>query len=285
MKINKYLRRLPMWVLSGLACGGFGFPLSALAAATSVSLVGLTFSPAVVTINVGDEVLWTWNSPSHSTTSDTVGLWDSGTHSAPFSFAHTFTTAGAFPYHCSNPFHAAMKGSVTVAAVANVPPTATLTNPADGMVLSAPGALTLAATASDSDGSIASVRFLQGTASLANLTSSPYSLTVSNLGAGSYTFSTVATDNGGLSATNVITVHVVAAAPIVLSSPQRLSVSSFQFSYSANPGLSYVVFRGSALSDLFPISTNKATGSTLDFQDTNATGGVNFYGVHLVPNP
>ncbi|MCX6929767.1 MAG: Ig-like domain-containing protein [Verrucomicrobia bacterium] len=274
-----------MLVLSGLACGAFGLPLSALATSASVSLVGLTFSPPAVTINVGDQVVWTWNSPSHSTTSDTAGLWDSGIHSAPFSFSHTFTTAGAFPYHCSNPFHTTMKGSVTVVAVANVPPTVSLTKPADGILLSAPATLTLSATASDPDGSIANVQFLRGTTSLATLTSSPYSVTVSNLAAGDYTFSAVATDNGGLSATSAITVHVVTPVPIVLRSPQRLSVSSFQFSYSASPGLSYVVFRGAALSDLLPISTNKATSSTVDFLDTNATGGVNFYGVHSVPNP
>jgi plastocyanin len=274
-----------MLVLAGLACGAFGFPLSALAAVTNVSVVSFTYVPVAVTISVGDEVDWTWNGPSHSTTSDTAGLWDSGIHSTPFSFPHTFTTAGTFPYHCSNPFHTSMKGSVTVVAVGNVPPTVTFTNPADGTILSAPATLTLAATASDSDGSIANVQFLQGTSSLSNVTSSPYSVTVNNLGAGDYTFSAVATDNGGLSATNAITIHVVTPTPVVLSALQRPSPTSFQFSYSANVGLRYVVQRSGDLTSFTPISTNTATSNPATFLDDGATGAVNFYRVDLLPNP
>ena len=73
--------------------------------------------------------------------------------------------------------------------------------------------------------------------------------------------------------------------PIALSAPQRLSASTFQFSYSANPGLTYVVQRGTNLAELPPISTNTATSSTVTFTDTAATGPLNFYGVHLLLNP
>jgi len=52
----------------------------------------------------------------------------------------------------------------------------------------------------------------------------------------------------------------------------RLSVSVFQFSYSANPGLSYVVLRSGALSTLSPISTNKAGSSLENFLDNGVTG-------------
>jgi hypothetical protein len=57
--------------------------------------------------------------------------------------------------------------------------------------------------------------FFQGTASLGSVTSTPYSQTITNLGAGDYLFSAVATDAGGLTATNAISVHVVT---LVLSS-------------------------------------------------------------------
>ncbi len=96
--------RLVLWRLAGWA---FICALSGRAATTNVSVLNtLTYMPVAVTINEGDTVQWTWSgtSASHSSTSDT-GLWDSGIHSAPFSFPLSFTSAGTFPYHCSNPFH------------------------------------------------------------------------------------------------------------------------------------------------------------------------------------
>jgi hypothetical protein len=178
-----------------------------------------------------------------------------------------------------------MRGTVTVQGAGNVPPTVAVTNPPDGAVLSAPATIALAATAADSDGSVANVQFFQGTAPLANVTSIPYSVAVNNLGAGDYTFSAVATDNGGLSATNAIVVHVVTPVPVVLSALQRPSPSSFQFNYSANVGLRYVVQRSSDLANFFTFVTNTATSNPMTFLDTVATGPVNFYRVGLLPNP
>jgi plastocyanin len=289
MKTKKRLRHLHTLVLSGLVGGAFGFPLSALAAViTNVSVVNtLTYIPVAVTINAGDTVEWDWSgtSASHSSTSDT-GLWDSGIHSAPFSFPFVFTNAGTFPYHCSNPFHTTMKGSVTVLAAADLPPTVTVTNPPDGTVLSAPATVTLAATASDPDGgSVTNVQFFQGTTSLTNVTSGPYSVAVKNLGAGDYTFSAVATDNGGLSATNAIVVHVVTPVSVVVSALQRPSPTSFQFSYSANVGLRYVILRSGDLTGFSPISTNTAASNPVTFLDNGAAGAENFYRVGLLPNP
>src|SRR6266571_3387217 len=82
--------------------------------------------------------------------------------------------------------------------------------PPNGAVFSAPATFALKASATDSDGTVTNVQFLQGASSLGNVTSSPYSIAVNNLTAGDYTFSAVATDNGGLKATNVVSVHVVA---------------------------------------------------------------------------
>jgi plastocyanin len=251
-----------------------------------VSIVNFTYVPDSVTINANDTVQWTWNASPHSSTSDTNGLWDSGIQSVPFSFSVPFANAGTFPYHCTlHVISHNMRGTVIVQAAADVPPTVTITNPPDGTVLSAPATIALVATASDSDGSVTNVQFFQGTTSLANVTSSPYSVGVSNLGAGDYTFSAVATDNGGLRATNAIAVHVVTPMPVVLSAVQRPSPTSFQFSYSANVGLSYVVLRSGALPGFSPINTNLAAGNPVTFLDNGATGAVNFYRVGRLPNP
>jgi hypothetical protein len=173
------------------------------------------FSPASVTINVNDQVLWSWQSDYHSTTSNT-GLWNSGVYNTGFMYYHTFTAAGSFPYYCT--VHL-FTGSVTVQTV-NVPPTVALTNPPSGAVLVAPAAFTLQATAADSDGSVTSVKFFQGNTLLGSVGTAPYTLPVSGLAAGTYTFSAVATDNGGLSATNAITVYVIGP-PVITANPQN----------------------------------------------------------------
>ena len=285
MKIKHSLKHWSLAAVCGMVGWGLICPLPSQAAVTNVSVVSFTYVPVAVTINAGDTVQWDWNGLSHSSTSDTV-LWDSGLNSPPHSFSWPFTTAGTFPYHCSNLLHTLMKGSVTVLPAANLPPTVTITNPPDGTVLSEPATIALAATASDSGGgSVTNVQFFQGTTSLTNVTSSPYGVAVNNLGAGDYTFSAVATDNGGLSKTNAIVVHVVTPVPVVLSALQRPAPTSFQFNYSANVGLRYVVLRSGDLTSLTPISTNTAASNPETFLDNGAAGAVNYYRVGRLPNP
>ena len=67
----------------------------------------MSFSPNSVSITAGDTVQWNWKSTFHSVTSDSADeSYDSGVHtSLPFSFTHTFSTPGSFPYHCTCPWH------------------------------------------------------------------------------------------------------------------------------------------------------------------------------------
>jgi hypothetical protein len=64
----------------------------------------LQFLPDPVNISVGDTVRWTWGDNGHSSTSGTPGfpngLWDSGIQNQPYTFSHTFNSAGSFPYYC-----------------------------------------------------------------------------------------------------------------------------------------------------------------------------------------
>lgn len=86
---------------------------------TTVTASGVTFSPANLTINVGDAVKWT-SSGTHTITSgassSTPGAGDmfDETLSDAQTFTFVFNTAGSFPYFCR--FHEAngMKGTVTV---------------------------------------------------------------------------------------------------------------------------------------------------------------------------
>lgn len=275
---NKLLHRVRV-VLAGCALGCS--PLAGAVNVANVSIVNFAFSPATVNISVNDSVKWTWAGAPHSTTSDT-GLWDSGIFGTGATFTRVFTSAGSFPYHCT--VHPFMQGAINVQA-ANVPPQITISSPANGSVVAAPATIDLSATATDSDGTVTNVQFLQGTALLRNVANPPYSATARDLAAGDYLFSAVASDNGGVEATNTITIHVVTPVPIFLSKPQRPSRGSFQFSYSVNPGLRYVVRRSADLIHWIPLVTNTATTSTAMFLDQNATGSVAFYQVGRLPNP
>ena len=63
---------------------------------------------SLTTIQAGETVEWDWSSGTHSTTSGTCTsgfcspdfIWDSQVHDTPFSFTHTFATAGTYSYFC-----------------------------------------------------------------------------------------------------------------------------------------------------------------------------------------
>jgi plastocyanin len=277
-------RRPARYALAGwaIAC-----PLSGQTAVANVSIGDSFFNPTSSTINVNDQVKWTWTGAIlHSTTSDT-GLWDTSTHGTGFTFSRIFTAAGSFPYHCT-PHASFMKGTITVQAANNTPPSVAITSPTDGATFAAPWTGTIHATVSDPDDTVSKVDFFAGTNRLGAVTNplANVSFVVTNLAATNYTLKAVATDSrGATNASAVVAIKVVTPVPIVLGTPRRVSASAFQFEYSATPGLSYGVQRSGALPLFSSISTNTATNSTVIFLDNNATGSVNFYGVHLLPNP
>lgn len=91
--------------------------------------------------------------------------------------------------------------TVTVSA-ANQAPKVTLTFPSNGARYKAPAAVTLKATASDSDGTIAKVEFYNGSTLVATDTTSPYSASFSGIPAGTYSIQAKAYDNKGATATS-----------------------------------------------------------------------------------
>lgn len=86
----------------------------------SVNITGFAFSPATISIKVGDTVTWTNNDTDVHTVTADGGQFDSGiinkvaTGPPPTSFTRTFSAAGTFPYHCN--VHPAMTGTVQVTA-------------------------------------------------------------------------------------------------------------------------------------------------------------------------
>lgn len=84
----------------------------------------------------------------------------------------------------------------------NSVPTVSITSPANGATFTAPATISIAANASDADGSISQVEFFNGSTSLGIDNTSPYAVTWSNVAQGNYTITAVATDNSGAKTTS-----------------------------------------------------------------------------------
>ena len=150
-----------------LAIAGFALGVAALAgpisaAASAVSIVDRTFSPANITVAAGDTVTWTVTKSidePHSVTSgkpgaaDTGKVFDSGIKLTKNgdTFSYTFGAAGEFDYFCT--VHgAAMSGHVTVVAAAGGGGTSASPGSSAGSAAS-PGASAAASPASGAEAS------------------------------------------------------------------------------------------------------------------------------------
>jgi plastocyanin len=100
---------------------GSGVGSVALAADHAVDIAGFAFSPATVTVAVGDTVTWTnGDAVNHTATADDASF-NTGTIAAGSSRSATFSTAGTFAYHCS--IHPAMTATIVVTSSSTPPPT------------------------------------------------------------------------------------------------------------------------------------------------------------------
>ena len=102
-------------------------------------------------------------------------------------------------------------GAVTTSAVRNVtvsiatsnqPPASSLTAPGAGAVYTAPALVAITATASDTDGTVAMVEFYAGATLIGSDATAPYSMSWSNVAAGSYSLTAVARDDDGSTTTS-----------------------------------------------------------------------------------
>ncbi|MEZ0393375.1 MAG: Ig-like domain-containing protein, partial [Pseudobdellovibrionaceae bacterium] len=106
--------------------------------------------------------------------------------------------------------------SVTQPPPANVGPSVSITSPSNGSSFSSGMSVAINASASDSDGSVSKVEFFSGSLKLGEDLTAPYSLTMSNVAAGSYSLVARATDNAGAIANSAavsITVNAIVQPP------------------------------------------------------------------------
>jgi LPXTG-motif cell wall-anchored protein len=120
--------------LLGLSPGARGQTAHA-ASDTTVTIADFSFTPASITIHVGDTVTWTNHGPSAHTATANNGNFNTGVLQKGRSASHTFNTAGTFSYICS--IHPFMHGTIVVLAnttsttpTTTTPATTTATAPA-----------------------------------------------------------------------------------------------------------------------------------------------------------
>ena len=124
---------------------------------------------------------------------------------APYTYAWTGVAAGTYSLTAkATDDDGYMTTSDAVSVTVNTvgtPPTVALTAPLGTDTFYAPAAVNLAATATDSDGTIAKVEFYNGATKLGEDTSAPYTCAWTSVAAGSYSLTAKATDNDG----NIVT--------------------------------------------------------------------------------
>src|SRR5204863_1633344 len=94
----------------------------------------------------------------------------------------------------------------------DIPPAVTLVPPAAGATYTAPVTIALSANASDTDGTVTQVGFYSGASLIGTDATAPYTFSWTNVPAGSYRLTAIATDNAGVSTTSTA-VNITVAAP------------------------------------------------------------------------
>jgi plastocyanin len=111
----------------------------------AVGIADFHFTPATLTIHVGDTVTWTNSGPSGHTATARDGSFNTGQLSRGHSAAHTFTAPGTYAYFCS--IHPFMHGTVTVLAATTSPAPAAATPNGSNATTPAPTATAATPTA------------------------------------------------------------------------------------------------------------------------------------------
>jgi hypothetical protein len=180
---------------------------------------------------------------------------------------------GSFAYDRSTP-----------ASVAPPTPNATVDHPASGAVFAAPANVNITATAAVSSGTVTDVQFFANNTSLGSATTAPFSVTASNLAAGPYALTAVATASGISATSPAVNITVVNPAPVVISGVSVIT-NQINFNYTADTGLSYFVQRSSNFVTWTSFPTNVATSNPVAFSASLPLSSFKFYRVGQAPNP
>ncbi|MFN8437948.1 MAG: Ig-like domain-containing protein [Cytophagales bacterium] len=160
-----------------------------------------------------------------------------------------------------NPSPSACSACSTSTTTTNVAPTVSITSPTASASFTAPATVTITANAADSDGTIASVAFYNGSTLLGTDASSPYSYSWTNVAAGTYTIKAIATDNSGATTTSATVTFTVIAA--TTNKAPTVSITSPTASTSFTAPATVAITANAADSDGSIASVAFYNGSTL----------------------
>ena len=142
---------------------------------------------------------------------------------SPYTYTYEEAEAGTHIFYAvAEDNDGATTTSETVEVAVNALPTVSLT--ASSSSINEGESVTVRATASDTDGSIASVKFYRNDTLVATDTSSPYTHTYTNAAAGTHSFAAIATDDDGATTTSETLSVTVNDVPTVLLSASSTSI-------------------------------------------------------------
>jgi uncharacterized protein (DUF2141 family) len=248
--------------MTGVAAGSYA--ISAVAtddkgakttATTSLTVASAANRPPVVTVAVASgsgtltapaTVSLTATASDPDGTVAAVDFYSNGTllgrdTTAPYSYAATGLAAGTYAITAAATDDKGSKttsapATITVSPAANLPPLVTLTSPAPGTSLLAPASFAMSVSASDPDGSIASVDYYANGVLVGRATAAPFSATATGLQAGTYVVTAIATDNSGSRTTSspatLTVVAPVASAPTAVAFTVSADHNSLVQSYA-----------------------------------------------------
>ncbi|MET9634154.1 glycoside hydrolase family 48 protein [Lentzea sp. NPDC006480] len=259
---------------------------------------GSGFVADVAIKNEGDPINgWTlsWTFPDGQ---QVTNLWN-GNHTqsgakvsvTPVDWNRTIGTGGSVAFGFQGTRSAAANGKPTDFAVngvscggANRAPSVSVTSPAAGQSFQSGQSIPLAATASDSDGTVSKVEFLADGVVLSTDTTAPYEGSWTSASVGDHAVAARATDNlGAVTTTAPVPVKVLAGAAIV-ASPATISVkqgdkATFGVTLASQPSspVTVAVARSSGSADLTAAPTS-LTFTTADWntaQNVTVTSAAN----------
>jgi hypothetical protein len=120
--------------------------------------------------------------------------------SYPYTATYTFANLGFYQVEADVVDNVGDKTSSTIAkinVVAEPPPVVSISSPANGTLVTAGNGVTVTASATSPNGTIASVQFFSNGISIGTSTSAPYTVTFTPTSPGLYAITALATDNAG----------------------------------------------------------------------------------------
>jgi beta-xylosidase len=256
---------------------------------TNASVCSATSTAITVTVNAAPTATITANGPTNIPQGGSVVLtasagssykWFNGTAQVGTGASYTSTTVGAYTVEVTNASGCkATSAATTVNFNTNQPSTITITSPTANATID--GIITITATATDPDGSIVLVEYLDGNTVIGTSTTQPYNFDWTNPGSGNHVITVRVTDsNGGITTSAPVTITSQAISTGVFSTSNSNSLNGTVYPNPAN-GIVFID-SDSDLSDakfmLVDVlgnergvnHTGNGTGATIDLSNLSA---------------